>query len=593
MKDFQVIVVGGGNAGCEAAAASARLGAKTALITFSRDNLGELSCNPSIGGVGKGIIVKEIDALDGLMPQAIDQAGIHYKTLNLSRGPAVWGPRAQADRKLYKAAMQKLLEKQDNLTLLYGEVIDLIIVREKIQGLIYRNLIGEVINLAADAIILTSGTFLGGIIHRGEEKIEAGRQGEKASNLLAENLRKYLKTARLKTGTPPRLRASTIPLNSLEQQPGDPFPIFFSYKTDSYQVPQISCYITHTSTETHQIIQNNIKRSPLYSGQISGVGPRYCPSIEDKIMRFADKERHQIFLEPEGLDSDVIYPNGISTSLPRDVQEKIIRSIKGLEEVEILNYGYAIEYDYFDPRDLNYSLESKIISGLYLAGQINGTTGYEEAAGQGILAGINAALQKERFTLTRGEAYLGVMLDDLITKGVTEPYRIMTSRAEFRLSLRYDNALERLSGKALEMGLAGPDLKKKLLENERVQKEILTKIKGSDLDKNLGKVACYLDPIIQLNEGFSRTEILILQKIQADRLYSHYTKRQEKDLALLSEEKNTLIPQGFDFSKVSSLSNEIRSKIEKFKPQNTLELQKIEGMTPAALLAIKLALKKR
>lgn len=486
MKDFfDVIIIGAGHAGCEAAAAAARAGANTCLVTFSFENLGEMSCNPSVGGVGKGIIVKEIDALDGVMPKAIDKGGIHYKTLNRSRGPAVWGPRAQADRVLYKKAMQDLLTKQENLTIIFGEVVDLILEdlagKTKINGIKYfPQESKDLSEIHSNTTIITTGTFLDGLIHIGKETIKAGRQGENSSTALAEKLRGIgLRVSRLKTGTPPRLRRSSINFSVLESQPGDNFPIFFSHDTKNYLAPQIECYITHTSEKTHQIIRDNILMSPLYSGQISASGPRYCPSIEDKIMRFADKSRHQLFLEPEGVDSDVIYPNGISTSLPKNVQEKIIRSIKGLEEVEIIRYGYAIEYDYFDPRQLNYTLESKIIKGLYLAGQINGTTGYEEAAGQGLVAGINAALSPsgKSFVLTRGDAYLGVMIDDLIAKGVTEPYRMMTSRAEFRLSMRYDNAMDRLLNKGYEVGVVGNKIMKYHKDFETKIIEVITKAK--------------------------------------------------------------------------------------------------------------------
>ncbi len=615
---FDVIVIGGGHAGCEAASAAARAGAKTCLATYSSNNIGEMSCNPSIGGVGKGIIVKEIDAMDGVMSKAIDAAGIHYKILNKSRGPAVWGPRAQADRQLYKNAMWQLLSVQENLSMIFGEVVDIMIdsdEKPRVSGIKIVAKDGRLMTIHGRVVVLTSGTFLGGIIHVGNEKTPAGRYGEQASNILAQKLRGLgLNVARLKTGTPPRLKRSTIDFATLEEQPGDAFPIYFSYDTKDYIAEQISCYITYTNHKTHDIIAENIELSPMYSGQITATGPRYCPSIEDKIKRFADKQRHQVFLEPEGIDCDVIYPNGISTSLPKDVQARLVYSIPGLHNVEILKYGYAIEYDYFDPKQLHYTLESKIINGLYMAGQINGTTGYEEAAGQGLIAGVNAAFHgtDKRFVLTRGEAYIGVMIDDLVTKGITEPYRMMTSRAEFRLTLRYDNADARLLDRSDKFGIISTDRKMvfddeqknldKMLfhaRNIKIDRDMITsEIQNIDMNKIssladiLGMSFADLDPTkLSQNYNLSRVDITTLQRIHAERLYQHYLKKQQRDIDTLNSDKNMNIPNDINYATISSLSHEIRSKLSLLKPSTILELKRIEGITPSAVIAIQLHLR--
>ena len=602
-RDRRVIVVGGGHAGCEAASAAARMGAETILVTHRAATIGEMSCNPAIGGVGKGHLVREIDALDGLMGRAIDQSGIQFRLLNRSKGPAVRGPRAQADRKLYREAMQRLIAEQPGLSVVEGAVGDLIVRDNECCGVALED--GRM--LEADAVVLTSGTFLRGMIHRGEERVPAGRQGEKPANALGERLEALeLPMGRLKTGTPARLDGRTIDWDVLELQPADAEPLPFSFLTDRIDVPQISCGITETSSDTHAIIRQNLHRSAVYGGAIAGKGPRYCPSIEDKIVRFAAKESHQIFLEPEGLDDHTVYPNGISTSLPAEVQDLFVRSIRGLGSVEILQYGYAIEYDYVDPRAVDRRLELRSLPGLFLAGQINGTTGYEEAGAQGLVAGTNAALIPDEtpFSIDRSEGYIGVLIDDLVTRGVSEPYRMFTSRAEYRLSLRADNADDRLTQKGLDIGLVGAwrgelfhvkhqrwtDLRRwadgtKVTPNEASKWGITVKQDGrrrSVLDL-LSLPGVSLD---DLSIHFPELATLTADdraKLEADATYSGFLERQQADMASFRREEALEIPANFDFRALKGLSNEVAEKLTQARPSTLGQASRVEGVTPAAL----------
>lgn len=609
---FDVIVIGGGHAGCEAAAAAARMGASTALFTHKIATIGAMSCNPAIGGLGKGHLVREIDALDGLMGRVIDRAGIQFRILNASKGPAVRGPRAQADRKLYREAMQEILLSYPNLTVVEAGIEDLIVKDNSGTAEIAGVVTETGARYGAKAIVLTTGTFLRGVIHRGDMQSPAGRIGEAPSIGLAQTLERLgLPLGRLKTGTPARLDGRTIDWASLEMQPGDNPPTPFSALTDKITTPQISCGITATTPETHRIIHENIHRAPLYTGQIKSSGPRYCPSIEDKIVRFSGRDRHQIFLEPEGLDDPTVYPNGISTSLPEDVQDAMIHSIPGLERVGIFQFGYAVEYDFCDPRDLRPSLESKRLPGLFLAGQINGTTGYEEAAGQGLLAGINAALHTsgaaKTFTPDRTESYLGVMIDDLTTRGAPEPYRMFTSRAEYRLRLRADNADQRLTDQGLAIGCVGKDRaawwakRKSALDAGRALTRSLGASPSELARKGLpinqdGVRRSAFDLIAQPGVGWSGVCALwpemnaiapeIAEQIQIDALYAGYMDRHDADIAAFHRDEALALPEDLDYTRIGSLSTEVRTKLEAARPATLGAASRIPGITPAAMVAL-------
>lgn len=614
---FPVVVIGGGHAGVEACAAVARLGLPVALISFRLDGIGQMSCNPAIGGLGKGQIVKEVDALGGVMGRAIDQAGIQFRQLNTSKGPATRSSRAQADRQLYKEVVQALLHRYPQITFIEGEVANLLVQAEQIKGVV----LADQTSIEAEQVILTTGTFLRGLMHTGRDQTSGGRTGEKASNGLSQSLESLgFKLGRLKTGTPPRIKLSTIDFSELEEQKGDEHPIPFSLINDQIPQKQISCWITETNPEVHDLIIASKDLSPMFNGQIKSGGPRYCPSIEDKVFRFADKEKHNVFLEPEGYQSDVVYPNGISTSLPLEIQESFIRKIKGLQNAEILQAGYAVEYDFCDPRDLQPTLESKIINGLFLAGQINGTSGYEEAAGQGIVAGINAAMKyqgRRPVILARQDAYIGVMIDDLITNGVDEPYRMFTSRAEYRLLLREDNAALRLAPISRELGLLETDYLNKFNLFERNYFNILTEVNSDKIspDEWQDKKLSLTNPAEQqdlkekttLAELLKRPEVRIqhlikpgifaqlpfslLTAIETSVKFAGYIRRQEQEVKQLQKTDAVKIPSKINYNNINGLRNEFVQKLNRVRPYSLAQAQRIPGMTPSAISLISMEIK--